>query len=481
MAAAGAGRHRPQGDMNLTELLDRTASNWPDKVALIEGDDTVTYAGLAAHTESLAVALRSLRLPPQARVGLCLPNSVRHVALTFALWRLGAVVVPIPRECTDEELSHLATTLQLEGLVGPKPTGESVRLGPDMHFRRLIPKVPADNHGLNLAFIRFTSGTTSARKGVALCHETIHRRIQAANQALRISPADTVMWCLPMSHHFLVTIVLYVAQGATIVLARHVLPRPFLEATHRWKGTVLYAAPFQYSMLARDTSGATLDSVRLAVSTTCGLPREVASAFQQRFGRPLTQALGVIELGLVCVNTDDPVGRWDSVGRPLPQFAVAIRAPDSDGQGEVLVSGPGIFDAYTNPWTPRDHLMPDGWFATGDIGRVDPQGYLHLSGRKTAVINLAGRKVFPEEIEAVLNRHPDVHESRVFGTSHPHLGEVVEAEVVLRAGAGPDALRDFCRVHLSTDQVPSRFHVTQRIAKTAGTGKIRRHAAPPVT
>jgi long-chain acyl-CoA synthetase len=110
------------------------------------------------------------------------------------------------------------------------------------------------------------------------------------------------------------------------------------------------------------------------------------------------------------------------VGRPLPKYAVNIRDADGDGYGEVVVSGPGFFDAYTNPWTPRDQLMPDGWFATGDIGRMDAQGYLFLAGRKTAVINLAGRKVFPEEIESVLNRHPSVSESRVFGSSPPAPG-----------------------------------------------------------
>jgi long-chain acyl-CoA synthetase len=125
--------------------------------------------------------------------------------------------------------------------------------------------------------------------------------------------------------------------------------------------------------------------------------------------------------------------------------------------------------------------MSDGWFATGDIGRVDPQGYLYLAGRKIAVINLAGRKVFPEEIESILNRHPAVSESRVYGRAHPHLGEVVEAEVVLRDATATDALRDFCRVRLSADKVPSHFHVVKLITKTAVTGKIRRQTTSSVT
>jgi long-chain acyl-CoA synthetase len=480
MALAYDARRRFLEYMNLTELLDKTARDWPEKMALIEGESAVSYAALAEQTVVLAAQLQALRLPPGCRVGLCLPNSIHYVALTFALWRINAVVVPIPMECTEDELSNMAATMQLEAILSQKPRGQSVALRANIYLTRLVPALPPDHHGLDLAFIRFTSGTTSARKGVALCHQSICDRVLAANQALGIGPADVVMWCLPMSHHFLVTIVLYLSQGATIVLARHVLSRPFLQAAHRWQGTVLYAAPFHFSMLARDNAGAKLPSLRLAVSTTCSLTREVALNFQHRFGLPLSQALGVIELGLVCVNVDDPAGRWDSVGRPLPRYAVNIRQADRDGYGEVVVAGPGFFDAYVNPWTKRDELAPDGWFATGDIGRMDAQGYLFLAGRKTAVINLAGRKVFPEEIESVLNRHPAVRESRAYGSAHSHLGEVVEAEVVLRDAIATDALRDFCRGRLSADKVPSHFHIVKLIPKTAVTGKICRQTLSPL-
>ena len=466
--------------MNLTELLDKTAGRWPNRVALIEGNSPLSYAELQGRITALADQIQPLQLAHGSRVGLCFPNSINYVALTFALWRLNASVVPIPTEYTEEEVATIATTMSLAAIISWRPLAGSAPLLPDVYFTPLPLATPPDNHGLNLAFIRFTSGTTNARKGVALTHETIRDRIAAANKTLRISADDTVIWCLPMAHHFLVTIVLYLSAGATIVLARHVLAKPFLEAVNRWRGTVLYAAPFHYALLARDDSATQLPSVRLAVSTTCALPQAVAENFQRRFNLPLTQALGVIELGLVCVN-DDPAARPESVGRPQPDYTLRICQPDDDGYGEVQFSGPGFFDAYTNPWTPRETLMPDGWFATGDIGRVDAQGYLQLAGRKAAVINLAGRKVFPEEIEAVLNRHPAVSESRVFGTPHRHLGETVEAEVAVRADVASDTLRDFCRAHLSVEKIPSRITIVPLIAKTVVTGKIRRAAAPTTT
>ena len=464
--------------MNLTELLDSAASRWPQQTALVEDSTLVSYAQLIETVDSVAAQLRALPVRSGARVGLCYPNSITYVALTFALWRINAVVVPIPMECAEEELSTIAETMQLEAILSLKPLAQSVSLQPNCFFTPLTPKVPVDNHGLNIAFIRFTSGTTSVRKGVVLCHETVRDRITAANKALRISVDDRVMWCLPMAHHFLITIVLYLSEGATIVLARHVLARPFLEAVNRWRGTLLYAAPFQYALLARDTSRAGLSSVRLAVSTTCALSQDVADDFFKRFGLPLAQGLGIIELGLVSLNTEDPVTRWNSVGRPLADHQVRIIAPDENGCGEVAVSGPGFFDAYAAPWLPRERILHDGWFATGDIGRLDENGFLFLVGRKTAVINLAGRKVFPEEIEAVINRHPAVIESRVYGRLHSHLGEVVEADVVLaQPEADPDAVREFCRAHLASFKIPTRLHVVSTLPRTATTGKIPRVAA----
>ena len=464
--------------MNLTEFLDRSAERWPEKPALIEGDEVVSYAALNQHVNVLAASLGTLGLPPGCRVGLSFPNGTSYVTLTYALWRIQAVVVPIPTECTEEEVVEICEAMQVEAILGDKSRSRSTLLTPECFFTKLHPATPPDNHGLNLAFIRFTSGTTSARKGVALAHETIRDRIRSANQAFRITPDDTVIWCLPMAHHFLITIVLYLSEGATLVLARHVLAKPFLDAVNRWQGTVLYAAPFHFGMLARDNSGVAIPSVRLAVSTTCGLPQNVAEDFQQRFGRPLVQGLGVIELGLVCLNVEDPRGRWDSVGKPAGDFQVHIHEPDAEGCGEVRVKGPGIFDAYVAPWIPLADVLGDGWFATGDIGRFDAEGFLFLLSRKTAVINLAGRKVFPEEIEAVLNRHPDVRESRVYGRVHAHLGEVVEAELVMNSPAASlDSVRAFCRDHLASYKIPMRFTVVTAVPRTPATGKIRRSVA----
>jgi long-chain acyl-CoA synthetase len=460
--------------MNLYRSLEATAARLPQKNALVEDDDVVTYAELLRRVDNFADQICEVGVCPGNRIGLAFPNSIAYVALTYALWKCGAVVVPIPTECSAAEVAEITNAMQLQGLITATASAQGAAFSPNCFFVALQPTSPPDNHSLNLAFIRFTSGTTSARKGVALSHETIRDRVRSANQAFGITSEDTVIWCLPMAHHFLITIVLYVEVGATIVLARHVTAKPFLDAVQRWQGTVLYAAPFHYAMLARDRSEAQLTSVRLAVSTTCALPQTVADDFFRRFQRPLAQALGVIELGLVAVNIAAARTKWNSVGKAAGEFRIRLDQPDAEGCGELAVRGPGICDAYVAPWLPREQILRDGWFYTGDIGRFDADGDLFLLSRKTAVINLAGRKVFPEEIETVINQHSGVVESRVYGRPHPHLGEVVEAEIVLRADGNLDAVRTYCRDHLASYKIPTRFTVVPAVPRTPVTGKLLR-------
>ena len=358
--------------MNLTELLDHTANRWPDKVAFIEENITVSYGALVAQIATWTEKLQRLGLPPGSRVGLQYPNSVQYVALTFALWRVQAVVVPLPTECTAEEIAEITEAMELAGRLGPAPAEAAVPLGPDCFFTKFHPPQPPDNHGLNLAFIRFTSGTTSARKGVALAHETIRDRVASANQAFGIGPDDTVIWCLPMAHHFLITIVLYLKRGrdggAGAACSGETVSRS--DQSLEGNGALRRAVSFRDAGAGQFGSA---DSLRAPscfhdMRAAAKMLRRISFKSLRSFAR--RRLLGVIELGLVSLNTDDPRGRWNSVGHPAGDFRVRIYNPDADGCGEVAVAGPGIFDAYVAPWVPRDQVLRDGWFFTGDIGRI---------------------------------------------------------------------------------------------------------------
>ena len=345
----------------------------------------------------------------------------------------------------------------------------------------------AEFRALDPCYLRFTSGTTNRRKGVVLGHAAVQARLDAANAALGIDGRDAILWLLPMAHHFVVSILLYLREGATILLPASMLARPMLRFATSEGATILYASPFHHRLLAGDAGTEPLPRLRLAISTAEALRADLAEAFARRFGRPLVQALGVIECGLPFLNLAAAVRKPEAIGRPLPGYEVWLRdeagrridACGPEHAGELCIRGPGLFDAYLAPWTPASAVLePDG-FRTGDQAFCDDEGDFHLVGRRTNRINVAGMKFFCEEVEAVLDSHPLVLQSRVEGRVHAQLGEIPVASVVPRDSRqppGPDVLRAFCRQWLPAYKAPREIRVVDALP-TTDTGKLLRWRA----
>ena len=212
-------------------------------------------------------------------------------------------------------------------------------------------------------------------------------------------------------------------------------------------------------------------SLRMAISTAVKLPTPIALSFSERFGIRLTEAYGIIEVGLPFVHSPQDHDSDGLLGKPLPDYTVRLGT-----DGEVLIQGKGMFDAYFSPWQPRPVCQPDGWFHTGDIGSLSEDGSLRLIGRCKAVINFSGMKIFPQEVEDILNQHPAVSESLVYGEHHPEYGQIPCAKIVLKEGSAPldeAALRAFCRARLALQKIPKSFTCVSELPKTAS-GKIRR-------
>ncbi|MFO7860282.1 MAG: class I adenylate-forming enzyme family protein [Desulfosalsimonas sp.] len=474
--------------MNLYALFKDAAGRYPEKPAIIDKDITVSYRELDDMICALAEDLRAFGVLPRQMIGLCFVNSPAYIAFTYALWKLDAAVVPIDADFKEAEVRQVCDRMQLSAIIHHQGGGDSWQTGrcpkveTPFYFRSIYSGARPES-GIHMAFVRFTSGTTGSRKGVVLSHKRIYDRICAVNKVLRITQADRVLWTLPMSHHFVSTIVLYLACGAGIVLSGGIWSRAILESIRRNNVTLLYASPFHYSLLAADSSDQMMPGVRLAISTASGLPGCIHQRFYRRFQLPLAQAYGIIEIGLVCINTDRPAEKPGSVGPVLPDYQVQIKNPQAypgvDGMtcGEVFFRGPGFFDAYFDPWIDDSAALVDGWFETGDIGGLDADGHLFLYGRKDHVINTAGMKVFPREVEAELNRHPEVKESCVYGRKNERLDQIVAARVVLHsrsAEVDSSALKAFCRRRLAAYKVPEDIDFTEYIEKTAGTKKIIR-------
>jgi long-chain acyl-CoA synthetase len=463
--------------VNLIEEIARRHD--PAATAVVSGDREVSYGELFRHARDIAAALpRTGRIP---RIGLQCPNGVSYIVLSMGILLAGACLVPLAEELADAERAEIASTTALDFIVaadelpwhgGGEVVFAAVSDGTPWRLHRCAPVEPAfpedGFQALNPAFIRFSSGTTGSSKGVVLSHETLLARITAANDGLRIGPRDRVLWMLPMAHHFAVSIVLYLHAGATTVLESSAMREDVLATAEKHGATVIYGSPFHFAMLAGDDGDFMWPTLRLAVATAAALPEATARAFDRRFGRPLHQGLGIIEVGLSVINLDAAREKPDSLGKPLPAYEVALR------DDEFHVRGPGLLDAYLVPWDPAP--LRDGWFASGDLVRRDGDGHLFLMGRKKSVINVAGMKVFPEEVERVLNGHPGVSLSRVSGREHPQMGQVPVAEIIPADPAAPPtpvALQRHCKAVLSAYKVPLVIRMVDALPQTAS-GKIRR-------
>lgn len=467
--------------MNLIEEIARLHA--PAALAVVSGERRVTYGELFQRAREIAALIPN---PGRiARIGLQCPNGVSYIVLSMGVLLSGACLVPLAEELTDAERAEIAATTALDFILaadelpwhGPEEVvAASEADGTPWKLHRGEPAAPAfpedGFQALNPAFIRFSSGTTGASKGVVLSHETLLARIRAANEGLRIGPRDRVLWMLPMAHHFAVSIVLYLHAGATTVLERSSMREDILATAEKHAATVIYGSPFHFAMLSGDSGAFTWPGLRLAVATAAALPEATARAFERRFGKPLHQGLGIIEVGLSVLNLDAARDKPASLGKPLPAYEVELR------DDEFHVRGPGLLDAYLVPWDPAP--LDDGWFASGDLVRRDADGHLFLMGRKKSVINVAGMKVFPEEVERVLNEHPGVARCRVLGREHPQMGQVPVAEIVPADPAAPPKpveLQRHCKAVLSAYKVPLLFQTVAAVPLTAS-GKIKRTNDP---
>jgi acyl-CoA synthetase (AMP-forming)/AMP-acid ligase II len=482
--------------MQMHDVIAASAARWPRRAAIVDEWGTLDFQTLAEQVELARRALVDLGAGPGTGVGLMAQNGRGFVVGAFGALAAGATLMPISHQLAPAEVRSLLAEAPVHLLVDDgsgarvlEPARREVALpgGPILRVRPGDrPRASPFADGIpGAAFVRFTSGTTGAAKGVVITHRGMLERTAAANAGLGLGPDDTVIWVLQMAFHFVVSVALYLRYGATMAVTRDHLAETILEVSNRHQGTLLYASPLHYRGLASDRSGVRFTTLERAISTSTALPEGVAQAFLARHGLPVTQAYGIIEVGLPLMNLRRAREAPLAVGDPLPDYEVAILGPDlaplARGlEGELAMRGPGMFEAYLSPARRRDEVLRGGWFLTGDLARQDPDGLVTVVGRRKAMINVAGNKVFPEEVESVLDAHPAVERSRVSGRPHPRMGEVLHAEVVLRDPAqpiAPDDLIEWCRGRLSAFRVPFSLELRDHLATTASE-KLARGSAP---
>jgi long-chain acyl-CoA synthetase len=475
--------------MNIYRVIEEESKGHRSKTAVRDGDRLISYEELFDRVRQVAALLGGEGVARLHRVGLLCDDSIDYVVISLAILSLEAAVVPVSPDLAMAERQEVIAridvdffladgALQAESAARPVLPGLSASRNFILLQRRAAP--PPEGYGeVNPAFIRFSSGTTGASKGVVLSHEAIIARTAAADKGLQITADDTVLWVLSMSYHFVVTILLFLRRGATIVLCGGNFPHNLIDEIKQHQATFIYASPFHYSLLAGsgDVGAADLQGIRMAVSTAMKLPIQTAADFAGKFGLELTEAYGIIEVGLPFIRLVAGSTKTGSVGRPLPDYRIRLVNPDDDGIGEIQISGPGLLDAYYTPWQEKDAILVDGWFATGDLGRIDADGFLFIVGRSKDVINFVGMKIFPLEVEAVIDSFPGVAESQVYASPHERFGELPAARIVPREGVNGESLlpglRRFCYQQLASYKVPKEFEIVTSLVKTAS-GKLKR-------
>ena len=314
-----------------------------------------------------------------------------------------------------------------------------------------------------------------------LSHEAVLERCIAANRVLNIGDKDQVVWLLSMSYHFTVSIVSYLTFGATVGICGSPFGAGIADVIHRIKGTLIYGAPFHYERLLPHADAEAIASIRLAISTTTALEDDIATRFHAKFGRPLVQAYGIIEAGLPCINIESAREKPRSVGRIVTGYEVKFRdcglGPDRMAIG---VRGAGMLDAYYYPWRSRDDIMKEGWFETGDLGYLDEDGDVFITGRAKELIDVSGLKFFPGEVEEVLGELAGVAEACVYGD--PGRGGAPVARLVRtsdRQNLSEDEVFAHCRPRLAPYKVPVHLEILpagETLPRTASGKLIRRPA-----
>jgi long-chain acyl-CoA synthetase len=491
----------------LTELLYENASVRPDDVAIVYRDERVTHRELVDRMERLAQGLAAEGIEAGDAVALLLPNDPDFIASYFAITGIGAVVVPVNPAFKQEELDFYFRQCTVRAVISDeRSAGVCERIvagwerpaqvittssahGQALTLETLMEREPAklEPRSPDEALVyQFSSGSTGRPKRVARTHGQC-RGEAAYYPELGIEGSDRIFCAIPLFHTYGMGCCMFAAAatGATLVILED--PNPFLlrrqralELLEQERATIFPGVPFNFRLMAEAPASADLSSLRLSFSAGTALPRPFFDAFHEKFGVPVRQLYGCTEAGTLTANMDDdPVATFESVGKPVD--GVRVRIEDEDGEqvptgsiGEVAVKAPGLTNGYADMEELNSQVFREGYFITGDLGRVDDEGRLTITGRKKLLIEVGGYKVDPIEVEDVVLAHPKVGEAVVVGVHGKVAGEeVVKAVVVPSEEVEERELIAFCQERLANFKVPQLVEFREEIPKSP-LGKILR-------
>jgi len=478
---------------NLASILVDSASSRGDATALKLDDAEVSYGMLDGASAHVAGLLRERGVQPGDRVGIMLPNVPYFAVCYYGVLRAGAVVVPMNVLLKGREVAFYCSDPESKLLFAWHDFAEAAQAGADQagtecilvkpgEFEELVGSAPpvadvADRAEDDTAVILYTSGTTGKPKGAELTHTNLRRNVEVATGLFDLGEDAVTLGALPLFHSFGQTCGLNatISGGGTLTLIPRFDPVKALEIIQRDKVTIFEGVPTMYAAILNvpDAGDYDTSSLQICVSGGAAMPVEIMRGFEEKFGCKVLEGYGLSETSPVAsFNHPDRERKPGSIGTPVDGVEMKLADEDS-GVGEIAIRGHNVMKGYwRNPEATTD-VMRDGWFHTGDMARVDDDGYFFIVDRKKDMIIRGGYNVYPREIEEVLYEHPAVREAAVVGVPHDELGEEVGAAVALKEGAtaDPDELRAFVKDQVAAYKYPRQIWFVDELPK-GPTGKI---------
>lgn len=487
----------------VVHMLADAAVCSPDHVALVCGNEQLTYRQYLACVSGLAGELQRAGLGEGERVVVIMSNSMDVAVALFAVQAAGAQVVPLNPAYTASELQQVIQNANARGIIYDEAIqGVAGQLTSDfdVHYcvgkgegaQRLVrwqdQEALADNLPMPApdmpAILQYTGGTTGVPKGVSLLHSAISVNISQREALLPTrSEQERILAITPLFHSYAMAMGLYLAaySRSTLVVLPRYRPDIVLDTITRDRITLLLGSPtiFNGLMSYEGFSEADLSSLRLCSSGSSALPEETLRRWEAATGCAVCEGYGQTEAGPVLTyNPLNGVRKIGTVGVAVPDTEIQIVDVNDGGKvlalgetGEIRARGPQIMSCYYGRSEETADALRDGWLYTGDIGRLDDEGYLSICDRKKEMVIVSGFNVYPREIEEALSRHPRVREAAVIGVPDDYRGEVLEAYVIADEEVGEQELLEFLMQRLVKYKWPAAIHLVHSLPRTS-VGKI---------
>lgn len=501
-ALAAAPKEEPS-TMNVAQTVVRGRQLFPQKLALIFEDRQYTYADLDDWSARVAEGLERLGVGRGDRVALFLPNIPEFAAAYLAIQKLGAIAVSLNATLKTDETRFILRDSGSVALFTTAALRENVDRASLNELRHVIivegeagegdlalneltadttgELVPAVMDRDDPSAILYTSGTTGEPKGACLSHGNVISNMHAFNYNCGMRPDDRLLLLLPLFHCFGQNAILNSGFNAcaTVVLHRGFNPANVIRSIAADQVTMFFGVPTTFIPIYNNAAPADLASVRYYFSAAAALPREIARRWQEKYDHVINEGYGLTETSPFACYNHRLWYKLGSIGSPIENVEMRVVDPETGAEaatgdsGEIAIRGPNVMLGYWNRPETTAKAIRNGWFHTGDIGRVDEDRYFYIVDRVKDMVNVAGFKVYPVEVENTIYQHPAVEEVAVYGLSDEYLGERVCANVILKAGhtVTEEEIIAFCRQQTADYKVPRTVLFVDSIPKSP-TGKI---------